>query len=152
MFYESLSTDKYKLVHWNENLIRMDLFTSFLTVPLERSHEHMGHITGWTLLFNTEHKLEIRGGIYGGVEYLDDIKYGHRIANAYNDYVNPFYIMNILSKEGIRFFMKYYSVEIDTIIAGTKQQVQFKRQQLENARVIKKQVLAEIINLKQNCI
>jgi len=38
-FYDKLQSDKIK-INWNKNPIKMDLFLSFLTIPVVRSYEH----------------------------------------------------------------------------------------------------------------
>lgn len=108
---KNLKYDKIK-INWNKNPIPMDLFLSFLTIPTEISRNHLGSSNGWTKRFNTEHSLEISGGIVGGVNYLDSIIYRKNLHNPYNDYVNPFYLFEIMTDEGNRFFIDYYKEEI----------------------------------------
>lgn len=99
-------------INWNKNPIKMDLFLSFLTIPTEISRDHLGSDNGWTKRFNTEYSLEISGGIVGGVNYLDSIRYGKNLQNPYNNYVNPFYLFEIMNDEGKIFFIDYYKEEI----------------------------------------
>src|SRR5688572_9885530 len=98
-FYNKLQTDKIK-IYWNKNPIRMDLFLSFLTVATERSQKHLGSDTGWTKHFNKECNLIVSGGIVGNTEYLDSLEYGIKLSNPYNNYVNPFYLFDILTTKG----------------------------------------------------
>jgi len=59
-FYERL--DKGKIdIRQNNNPIKMSEFLSFLTIDVKRSSDHAGSSYGWTMLFNDEYKLEIRG-------------------------------------------------------------------------------------------
>ena len=62
---------------------------------------------------NQEHNLIIRGGWVNGKEYLDSIQFGKNLSNPYNNYVNPFYLENIMIIEGKQFFINYYKEEID---------------------------------------
>jgi hypothetical protein len=87
-FYNKLQSDKIR-INWNKNPIKMDIFLSFLVVPVVRSSDHLGSDNGWTLLENKEISLRIGGGVVGGVEYLDHLELGTKLANPYNNYVNP---------------------------------------------------------------
>lgn len=115
MIKEKLDGDKLK-INWNKNPIKMDVFVSFIKVPLTRSYDHLGAGNGWTQLENKEHKLIIKGGIIGDTEYLDGIQYGIKLANQYNNYVNPFYLLDIMTNEGKLFFINYYKDDIDEIL------------------------------------
>ncbi len=102
--YRKLSCDKIK-INWNKNPVKMSEFLSFLTVEVQRSYDHLGATTGWTMLENKECKLKIKGGVVGSIEYLDGIEYGTNLDNPYNNFVNPFYLFDILSKQGQLFFL-----------------------------------------------
>ena len=110
-FLRLLPSDKIK-INWNKNPIRMETFLSFLTVPVKRSFDHLGHDNGWTRL-RGDNDLVIRGGIVKGVEYLDGLEYGSHLDNAWNNYINPFYIFDILNQEGKDFFFDYYADDIN---------------------------------------
>jgi hypothetical protein len=109
-----LANDKVK-INWNKNPITMELFLSFLTVPVERQTEFLGSSNGWTKLTG-ENGLDITGGIIKGVEYLDRILYGKNLDNPYNNYVNPFYIFEIMNEEGKAFFVDYFREDIQAIL------------------------------------
>jgi len=120
--YNKLNDDKIK-INWNKNPIRMDLFISFLNIELIRSNDHLGSNNGWTELNNEALKLSIKGGIVDGVEYLDNIKFGVKLSNPYNNFVNPFYLFEIMKSEGKRFFIDYYKDEINKIVWSHEQTV-----------------------------
>jgi len=119
---EQLKHDKIK-INWNKNPIKMDLFLSFLTVETQISYNHLGSDNGWTMRFNKDIKLEIGGGIVNGVNYLDRLQYGYRLSNAYNNFVNPFYLWDIMNEEGRRFFANYYKNEIDEIVKAQSETI-----------------------------
>ncbi len=110
-FYGKLPDDKIK-INWNKNPIKIDKFLSFLTVKTTRSKDHLGSCNGWTLHENKELFLYVTGGIVNGNEWLDNIQFGRNLANSYNNYVNPFYLWEIMTKEGLDFFLAYYDDEI----------------------------------------
>jgi len=119
---KNLSYEMIK-INWNKNPVKMDLFLSFLTIKVERSYNHLGSFTGWSLLFNKEIKLEIGGGTVKGIEYLNDLKYGEKLDNPYNNYVTPFYLFDILTEEGKKFFLGYYKEEIDKTLKNQTDKV-----------------------------
>lgn len=121
-------------INWNKNPIEMKLFLSFLTVPVERSTNHLGSCNGWTLLFNTEHQLTIGGGIVSGVEYLDNIQYKIKLTNGYNNYVNPFYLYDIINNEGKAFFCEYYKDEINDVLVKQKESVERAKSKLKDEK------------------
>lgn len=110
-FYGKLPDDKIK-INWNKNPIKIDKFLSFLTVKTTRSKDHLGSCNGWTLHENKELFLYVTGGIVNGNEWLDNIQLGRNLANSYNNYVNPFYLWEIMTEEGLDFFLAYYDDEI----------------------------------------
>lgn len=127
-----LDDDKIK-INWNKNPIRMDLFLSFLTIPYTKSTDHLGYHTGWTQYENKESKLIVTGGGVNGVEWLDHIQYGTKLANQYNNYVNPFYLFDIMTDEGKQFFIKYYEDDIKKIIAKADEEVEYAQSRLKRA-------------------
>lgn len=149
-FYDKLQSDKIK-INWNKNPIKMDMFLSFLTIPVERSYDHLGSDTGWTRLNNKEHKLIIGGGIVGNIEYLDTIQYGTKLSNQYNNYVNPFYLSSLLTRQGQAFFLKYYADDIDKIVSAEKDSIAFQERKLTHSKNIMQGIEQEIELLKSNC-
>jgi hypothetical protein len=128
----------------------MDLFLSLLDIQLTRSSNHLGACTGWTLRYNDEMRLWISGGVVGQVEYLDSIKFGKNLSNPYNDFVNPFYLWDILSDDGRRFFFDYYKDDIDKLLVKSVraiEQVESKLSAMKNAR---RSLAAEISLLNKN--
>lgn len=134
-FLKTLSRDKIK-INWNKNPVKMELFLSFLTVQVKRGTNHLGHDTGWTRLYG-DNDLVIRGGVVGGVEYLDGLEYRKKLDNAYNNYVNPFYLLDILNDEGKSFFLDYYSDEIQKEINLSIQKVEIAKEKLASAEKYK---------------
>jgi hypothetical protein len=150
VFYNKLQADKIK-INWNKNPVRMDLFLSFLTINVERSHEHLGSCTGWTQLYNKDHKLIVRGGVVDGVEYLDSLQYGTKLSNPYNNYVNPFYLFDILTTEGKAFFFEYYADDIDTLVNTEKDGIAIQERRLEHSKRLVQEIEQEIEHLKSEC-
>lgn len=109
-FLSKLSSNKIK-INWNKNPIKMGDFLSFLTIETERGTGHLGHDNGWTRHYG-DNDLIVGGGFVKGVEYLDTLQYGKKLDNPYNNYVNPFYLFEILNDEGKEFFLDYYSEDI----------------------------------------
>lgn len=149
-FYNKLDADKVK-ISWNKNPIKMDLFLSFITIATERNYKHLGADNGWTELFNKEHSLIIKGGIVNGTELLDSIQYGIKLSNSYNNYVNPFYLFDILTREGQAFFLEYYAEDIDTIIATEKDGIAIQERRLEKGRRVVQDIEREVELLKEGC-
>ncbi len=111
-FLKKLSWNKIKM-NWNKNPIKMEEFLAFLTVPTTKGKGHLGEENGWTRWYNDENKLCVSGGIVKGIEYLDTLQYKKNLDNPYNNYVNPFYLFEIMTDDGKKFFLDYYSVEIN---------------------------------------
>ncbi len=128
-FYGKLPDDKIK-INWNKKPIKMEKFLSFLTVPTTRSKDHLGSCDGWTKLKNKELNLSITGGIINRVEWLDHIQFGKNLANPYNNYVNPFYLWEILTKDGLDFFYEYYVDEITKRIKDMELKIKSTEKQL----------------------
>jgi hypothetical protein len=132
-FYSKLPHDNYNL-RFTNGIIKMKEFLSFLTVPVIKSTDNLGKCNGWTEYRNKEHSLIINGGkIYnkGGIEYLDNIQYGNRLDNPYNNYVNPFYIFDIMNEEGKKFFVDFYKEDIDNIIDKKQKEAEDLKKKLE---------------------
>lgn len=129
---KELKNDKIK-INWNKKPILMQTFLSFLIIPVEKSTEHLGASTGWTRFFNKEYKLEIGGGIVDK-HYLDSLQYGTKLQNQYNNYVNPFYLFEILTIEGKAFFLDYYKEDIEKVITEQKNRVDYAEIKLTNEK------------------
>ncbi len=142
-FYEKLDKGKIE-IRQNDNPIKMSEFLSFLTIDVERSSDHSGISYGWTMLFNAEYKLEIKGGIVRGVEYLHDLQFGTKLENRFNNYVNPFYLMDILNAKGRYFFYKYYKEEIISIKNAISEEINEMQAELKSKKDLKKQIIKEI--------
>ncbi len=119
---EQLLNDKIE-INWNKKPIDMKFFLKCLNVPFTKSTNHLGSDNGWTRYENKDIKLEIGGGIVGGTEYLDRIQYGTKLQNPYNNYVNPFYLFDIINEDGKKFFIDYYKEDIEKILSSAKQKV-----------------------------
>lgn len=147
---KQLDYDKIK-INWNDNPIRMDLLISFLTVPVERSYDHLGSTNGWTKVFNEEHKLIICGGkpYQGGVEYIDHIEYGVKLHNRFNNWVNPFFLFPIMTQEGKDFFLDYYKKDIAEVIQKQKDAVSWAKARLKAEKEELAQLQAALTELKK---
>jgi hypothetical protein len=138
-FLKKISKDKIK-INLNKNPIKMELFKSFLTVEVTRSKEHLGCHTGWTLL-KGENNLNIGGGVVNRVEYLNSIEYKKNLNNEYNNFVNVFYLFEILNNEGQQFFLEYYAHEIKSIILNAKTDTKLAIKKAEEAKENENQIL-----------
>lgn len=58
---------------------------------------------------NKDINLIITGNRVNGVEYLDSLRYGKKLFESLQYSVNPFYLFDILTKEGREVFMDYYA-------------------------------------------
>lgn len=117
--YGKLNSNKIEIAN-NSDPISMELFMSFLKAPVVKIKDNLGSSTGWTRYENEEIGLVICGGRVCGVEYLDSIQYAKNPSNKYNNYVNPFFIFDLLTNDGRKFFANYYKNEILKIISDTK--------------------------------
>jgi len=136
-------------INWNENPIKMDLFLSFITVPVERSRDHLGSSNGWTKLFNKEHKLIICGGCMQGGEYIDHLEYGEKLHNRFNNWVNPFFLFPIMTQEGKDFFLDYYKKEITEVIQKQKNVVTYAKAKLKAEKDALIELQAAFVELKK---
>jgi hypothetical protein len=150
-FYNKLQDDKIK-INWNKKPIKMDVFLSFLTVPVVRSNDHLGSDNGWTLLENEEIGLRVGGGVVGGVEYLDHLELGIKLSNPYNNYVNPFYLWEILNSQGRKFFFGYYADEISNTINDVAKTIEITENKLAQLKASHKKMVEEESNLKSNSL
>lgn len=150
-FYRKLKHDKIE-INWNKNPIKMNLFLSFLQVEVIRSTNHLGSDTGWTQLRNDERQLIVGGGIVNGVEFLDRLQYGRNLSNPYNNYVNPFYLFDILSKEGQRFFLDYYKSDIDKLVSDQKSSIKYLEARALHEKEELERLLLEIETINTNTI
>ena len=141
-----LPSDKVK-INWNKNPIEMKRFLSFLTVEVKRSSDHLGSCTGWTLLENDELKLKIGGGIVNGKEWLDSLQFGTKLDNKYNNYVNPFYLLGILTEEGKNFFIDYYKDDIEKMVSEQKASIAYLERSLSEKQEQLEAMLSEIEGL-----
>lgn len=137
-------------INCNKNPIEMKLFLSFLTVEVKRSSNHLGSSTGWTLLENDELKLKIGGGIVKGKELLDSLQFGTKPNNKYNNYVNPFYLLGILTEDGKNFFIDYYKEDIEKMVSEQKNSIAYLESSLSEKREQLKVMLSEIETLSAN--
>lgn len=126
----------------------MKLFLSFLKVPVEISRDHLGCYTGWTQRNNKELKLVIGGGCVGGKELLNDLQFGEKLDNSYNNYVNPFFLVDILTKDGMFFFLNYYRDDIKKVFDRYVNLVDYHKSMLEKAENTLKQINAELNTLE----
>jgi len=109
-FFRQLSWKKIEM-HQHKGKITIPLFLSFLTVETERNETCLGSSNGWT-----QHRgpngLIVSGGFVGGVELLNSVQYGTNLDNGYNNFVNPFYLFEIMTEEGRAFFLELYREDI----------------------------------------
>ena len=148
-FYSKLSTDRIK-INWNKNPIKMDLFFSFLKIDVEKVIKHLGASTGWTKYENIEHKLIIDGGVVGGVNYLNAIQFGSKLANIYNNYITPFHLFEHFTNEGKKFFVDYYKEDIDKILESKKIEIQNLKERITEKKDIYSIIQKEVENLTTN--
>lgn len=147
-FYDKLKYDKIQ-INWNKSPIEMSLFLSFLKVEVKRSSDHLGSSNGWTLLENNELKLKISGGIVNGTEFLDSLQFGIKLSNPYNNFINPFYLFEILTKEGRQFFIDYYKEYIEAIVANQKNHIEYLKASVVNSEQLLSDIEAEIAALNK---
>lgn len=145
-FYYHLDKKKIE-INWNKNPIPMKLFMSFLKVPVCKINNHLGSSTGWTKFENEEYNLIIKGGICDGGHWLHDLQYGNKLHNTYNNYVNPFYIFDILTDEGKRFFVDYYKKEIKELLKKQQDKVISISEEMKKQKELLSKIKEETKNL-----
>lgn len=127
-------------IKWNKNPIPMEKFLSFLTVKAEFCKNFSGLDHYWTRHYG-DNGLVLSGGILSGIEYLDRIEYKEKLANKYNNFVNPFYLFEIMNDEGKQFFLDYYKDEIQqNIDKATKQRLEAE-QKLQKAAEFEQEII-----------
>ena len=128
-----LSSNKTN-INWNKNPIDMDLFLYFLNVEVFPQTKFLGSSTGWTQ-YQGDNNLIITGGRIGSKHYLDSIQYGKNLDNPYNNYVNPFYLFDIMNQEGKKFFLKYYKDDIDALLNKNEEKLKYQKEILKKIKI-----------------
>ena len=54
---------------------------------------------------------------------MDTIEYGHKMHNNYNNFVSPFFLFDIMTEQGKKFFIDYYSDDIKEEVSAAKDQM-----------------------------
>jgi len=126
---KNIKKDKIRIAQ-NKNPVPMDLFLSFLTVPVIRNFNNLGNHTNWTEFRNDEHELIITGGVCNGGHWLDNIQYGYKMDNQHNNWVNPFYLWDIITDSGKSFFLDYYKFELEAEVTASKNQMNYFKEKL----------------------
>jgi hypothetical protein len=143
IFYSKLRKEKIE-INQNRKPIKMNTFIPFLTVDVIPSRDHLGYDNKWTLYVNKELDLYISGGIINGCEYLDSIRYKMKLQNPYNNYVNPFYLFDILTPSGQKFFVDYYASEFDKLINDIANKISYFKIELDklisNSVIIRQEI------------
>ena len=103
--------------------VRMDLFMSFLTVNLSKVIGNFGNEYGYTEYNNNSIGLIICGRTVDKIEYLDSVKYKKNLHNKYNNFVNAFYLFDIMNNEGKIFFMDYYDDDIEKMKKESEKEI-----------------------------
>lgn len=134
VFYSKL--DYYKISFNKENPIQIELFLPFLLCDTVKSTDNIGIDNGWGLYTNDDFKLKIKSYTTNNIEYLHRIEYGNNLGNPYNNNVNPFYIFDILSFEGKKFFIKYYKDDIDALLDDQKKTIKSYENRLKEEKEI----------------
>jgi hypothetical protein len=131
-YYKQLDHSKFEIYSWNKNLITMELFLSFITVPIEKNKgNYLGSCTGWTQYLGAD-DLIITGGKMNNVEYLHTIQYKKNLDNGYNNYINPFFMFDILNDEGKEYFTNYYREDIEKILRTKQAEIAKANQLIKN--------------------
>lgn len=145
-FYYHLDMKKIE-INLNKNPIPMEKFLSFLTITVVRSTDHLGASNGWTKYRNEEHKLIVGGGVCDGGHWLHDLQFGNKLHNPYNNYVNPFYLFDILNDEGKSFFVNYYKKEINELLSKQKSKVKNLSSELKEEKELQSKMSKEVEKL-----
>lgn len=145
-FYRHLDMKKIE-INWNKNPVPMEKFLSFLTIPVLKSTDHLGYSNGWTRFYNDEFNLSAKGGVCDGGHWLHDLQFGNKLHNPYNNYVNPFYLFDILTEEGKKFFVEYYKNEIIQLQRKQKEKVSHIKQSLKEEKELESKINNEVKKL-----
>lgn len=129
---EKLSNDKIKISQ-NKNPIKIEAFLKFLNVEVQISTNNLGFNNGWRER-KGDNNLLIFSGIIDGVEYLDSIQYGDKLANPWNNFINPFYLFDILNNNGKKFFIDYYQTDINKILNKYEEKLRMANKELEEIK------------------
>lgn len=124
----------------NKNPISMDKFLSFLLVNVKRRNDNLGYDNGWTQLTGSN-SLIIGGGWVNKVEYLNSIQYKNGLDCSSHGYVNVFYIFDLLSDEGKKFFLDYYKEDIQKHFQSADEDLRKAEQVVLKAAQAKKELL-----------
>ena len=135
-----INKKKYEITYWNKNLIKMDLFKSFLIIDIELIEDHLGASNGWTMYENTKHELTITGGFFEGVEYLHTLRYKENLDNPWNNFVNPFHLFDIFKEDGKRFFCEYYKEDINGLLEKCNKNIEISKSELTKLESDKKDI------------
>lgn len=131
-FIKNLGCDKINMARGNP--IKMSKFLSFLNVEVIKNEKCRGADNGWTE-YKGENGLIIHGGVVRPeMEYLDCVEYGNRLQALFHNYVNPFYLFDIMTKEGKDFFIDYYGKDIQLMIdteKATEKRAKENREEIE---------------------
>lgn len=128
---DRLTNDKIKF-NWNKNPIKMDLFLSFILVDIESNSECLGYGNGWREYVNSDISLKIKGGlVHGYGVLLDSIQFGKNLQNKYNNFVNPFYLWDIMNNEGRKFFLEYYKEDIKKVLKDESDTLKYFRSKVK---------------------
>lgn len=129
MSNELLNSDLIKKLPQNYGInstggvIRMDVFKPFITVETKPC-DGLGSDNGWSYYENNTGTLIIQGGCYKGVGWLDNIRYGKRLQNPYNNFVNLFGVWDILSEEGQKFVIDYYESDLRKALDSKREEIE----------------------------
>lgn len=117
-FAEQMDWDKPK--YNRSTRVKISTMLSFLTVDTFREGDWLGKENGWTRILGPN-GLEIGGAVVGDEEYYNSLQYGKNLHNPYNNYVNPFYIFEIMNDDGRKFFLNLYKDDINRAIAKARE-------------------------------
>lgn len=123
-----LGNDKIKISQ-NKNPIKIETFLKFLNVEVQLSTNNLGYSNGWRER-KGDNNLIVSSGIVDGVDYLDGIQYGNKLANPWNNFINPFYMFAILNNEGKQFFIDYYKTDINKILNKYEEKLRIANKEL----------------------
>jgi hypothetical protein len=84
--------------------------------------------------------LVIKGGRFREGEFLDSLQYKKNLNNPYNNFVNPFYLFEIMSDEGKKFFINYYREDIEALKLNREQEIVFLKNKLNRLKSENKEI------------